>query len=104
MASQIEVVVRSLDGGQTWMAEVDGKPVLRRASRAPLFDAARVLEANGVSANTVLAMRRAQKDGSLSEVSMMATVGVAAKMSISETEKHGPRFAKWAPNPMFAKG
>jgi hypothetical protein len=77
-------------------ARLDGKLIC--ISRQPLLDSARVLTAEGVDPATTIRMRH---DGATHDA-MRATVGPAAKLTVEENERVGPRFARWKPFPRSA--
>jgi hypothetical protein len=79
-------------------ARLDGR--LLCISRQPLLDSARVLTAEGVDPATTIRMRH----GGATHDAMRATVGVAAKLTVEENERVGPRFARWKPFPRSAAG
>jgi hypothetical protein len=68
--------------------------VLLKSSRQPLLDGARALLAQGVDPETVLVMAR-----STGTESLRAKVGDAAKLTVQEGDRVGPRFVKWKPYP-----
>jgi hypothetical protein len=62
-------------------------------SRTPFLSAARVLQREGVPDETPITMRH---EGEI-EVALRSTVGAAAKLTIVENEREGPRFARYRP-------
>jgi hypothetical protein len=69
--------------------------VLLKSSRQPLLDGARALLAQGIDPETVLVMARK----STGTESLRAKVGDAAKLTVQEGDRVGPRFVKWKPYP-----
>jgi len=69
------------------------------AGASPEFAACRVLKSRGVTGKA--AFWRDRGDSAM----MAFTVGIdwGSARSVTETSKVGPRFAKWAPNPLFGK-
>jgi hypothetical protein len=76
-----------------FVASIAGRQLC--VSRTPLCDSARVLLAEGVDPKTSIATRRAGADFD----APISTVGRAAKLTVRENEKGGPRFAHWEPFP-----
>jgi hypothetical protein len=70
-----------------YAAWLDGR-LIHRASRQPLLDAARALLAAGYDPSTTLVMRH----GGSNADSLRATIGAAAKLTVTERSRHGPRF------------
>jgi hypothetical protein len=70
-------------------ARLDGSLIC--VSRQPLLDGARVLAAEGVDPATPIAMRH---EGNTFDA-LGSTVGLAAKLTVEESEKIGPRLARW---------
>lgn len=60
-------------------------------SRLPFFDGARVLLSQGYPADTVLTLRHAGQG----YVSLRSTIGEAAKLTVIENKRFGPRFTKF---------
>lgn len=79
--------------GQRYEARLDGEVVT--ISKTPLLSAARVLLERGHSPDTILSMSRAGSD----TVSLRATLGAAAKLTVMETKTVGPRFGRYRPPP-----
>ena len=63
-------------------------------SRLPFFDGARLLLSQGYPADTALSLRHSRKDF----VSLRSTIGEAAKLTVIENERVGPRITKFRPN------
>jgi hypothetical protein len=62
------------------------------SSRQPLLDAARVLLAEGIAADTLIEMRHAGAD----HVALRAKVMAAAKLRVLEGQRDTIRFARWS--------
>lgn len=77
-----------------------GDRCIVRASRQPLYDAARALAGEGVPASTPIATRHA---GS-STVAMRSTVGEASRWTIEESDSRGLRRRIWRPHPNAVRG
>jgi hypothetical protein len=69
-------------------------------SRQPLLDGARILLTEGVDPETPLVTRHAGDDYD----AMISTVGEAAKWTVREDEKVGPKFDRWRPFPVTRRG
>ena len=79
--------------GQHYEARLDGMVVCR--SRTPFLSAARALLEAGHAPGTILTMRHEGSD----TVSLRATLGAAAKLTVVENSREGPRFACYRPPP-----
>jgi hypothetical protein len=79
-------------------ARLDGKLIC--ISRQPLLDGARVLDTEGIHPATPIATRH---EGTGYDA-LRSTVGVAAKLTVEENERVGPRFGRWRPFPRSAVG
>lgn len=60
-------------------------------SHQPLLDGARALAAEGIDPENQIAMRH---EGAAYDA-LRSTIGAAAKLTVEESEKVGPRFARW---------
>jgi len=80
--------------GQLFDGYVGDRPVVERSTQ-PFCDAARVLLSEGVNPAAWLVMRHA---GSATEA-LRSTVGVAAKLSVSDDRLGKPIFTRWKPRP-----
>lgn len=89
-------IVISPEGRGRYSARL-GNNRLCNSSSTPLLTAARVLLNEGVSPNIVITMTH---EGA-SEVAMKATLGKAAKLTVVENDKEGPRLSKYRPLPSF---
>jgi hypothetical protein len=92
----IEVVIiepgpRSASRGQPWRYTVPGHGI-SAVSHVPLLDGCRRLLDAGVDPEAPVSMVWGDSD----IVSMITTVGVAAGLSVSETQT-GPRFHRYVP-------
>jgi hypothetical protein len=97
--SHFQLIVAPADRRGTFHADLHGRRLC--TSRTPLCSAARVLLSEGVAPGIRLVMRHAGADYD----SLTTTVGVAAKLTVKETE-HGPKFKRWTgtePPPMREK-
>lgn len=65
------------------------------STRTPLLSMARRLLDLGLDPNTELRMQHRGNE----IVAMQVRIGDAAKLTVSENEAHGPRFAKYKPFP-----
>jgi hypothetical protein len=83
----LEVVVAPAGAGK-FAAGLDGRELYAIAK--PFLDAARVLLAEGVDAETVLEMRHAGSN----TLTLRSTVGTAAGLTVLEGDLR-PRFARW---------
>jgi hypothetical protein len=63
------------------------------SAREPFFAAARVLLAEGVDPGTPLTMRHAGSN----TVALRSTVGAAAKLTVREDDRCGPKLRLWTP-------
>jgi hypothetical protein len=79
--------------GQVYEITLDGEVLASGPS--PEFAACRVLKDRGYS-GTVEFWRAGRPT-----YDMRMSVEWGAKRTITETARTGPRFAKWAPNPLF---
>jgi hypothetical protein len=78
--------------GQLFEGHVDGRRITH-GTTTPLLAAARALLMEGVDPKTRLVMTmRGEKTPSA-----MASVGVAAKLTVKDNKSGAPRFAKWEP-------
>jgi hypothetical protein len=66
-------------------------------SHQPLLDAARILAGEGADPATRITMRHE----AAAYDALRSTVGVAAGLTVRETETDGPRFVRWKP---FCRG
>jgi hypothetical protein len=64
-------------------------------SPQPFVDAARALLAEGISPDNRLVMRH----GGSPDDALRSTVGVSARLTVSDTNNGKPIFRRWAPNP-----
>jgi hypothetical protein len=78
-------------GGQRFHARVQDRHLC--TSRTPFFAAARVLMNEGAEPETPITMSH---EGSCI-VSLRSTVGQAARLSVEESERSGPRFVPYRP-------
>ena len=62
-------------------------------SHQPLLDGARVLAAEGIDPATPIRMRH---EGAAYDA-LHSTVGVAASLTVRQTDADGPRFVRWKP-------
>ena len=83
--------------GPRFSAWYDGG-MLVASSKQPFLDAARVLAARGVPAETRIVMRHQGSD----EDALISTVGVAAGLMVREQDipPSEPRFVRWKPFPL----
>jgi hypothetical protein len=87
-AQHFTIIVAPLPGRpDTYAAWLNGR-LIRTASRQPFLDAARVLMAAGHDPLTILQLRHAGSD----TISLRTTIGAAAKLTVIERDRHGPRF------------
>jgi len=70
-------------------ARLDGRQLC--ISRQPLLDGASALLADGIDPETPIVTRHAGDDFD----AMRSTIGEAAKWTVQENEKVGPRFVRW---------
>ncbi|WP_157934167.1 hypothetical protein [Microvirga ossetica] len=84
------LTLRPLGRGR-FSASIDGRVICE--SRTPLFDAARILYREGIPPETVIAMSH---EGS-QVVSMVSTVGKAAKLTVIERDDRGLTFETYRP-------
>jgi hypothetical protein len=87
----VELVVSPLGGPGHFRARLGHRELV--TSRQPFLDSARVLLGEGCDPTTVLVMRHA---GSKT-ISLRATIGAAAKLTVAEGELDPPRFRVWKP-------
>jgi hypothetical protein len=79
--------------GHKWDVVFEGK-VLLHASKNPEFEACRALVAKGITGKLVT-----YRDG---RPCMVLNIEKAAKVTVSETKAHGPRFVPYKPFPVNA--
>jgi hypothetical protein len=84
----ITIVVSSANADYFY-ATIDGKVVCK--SRTPFLTAARYLLAHGTHSRSKIRMVHANN---LEEISLLSTVGAAAKLTVEEGDKP-PRFRPW---------
>lgn len=77
----------------TWSAFFEGEEIVS-SKRDPETNACRAMSDKGFDG---LAIFR-HADGQLG---LQMQIAIGAKMTVSENEKHGPRFQKWYPNDFF---
>lgn len=85
----MRVIVSRSASVKSFHVHLDGE--LLCTSRTPFFSAARVLLVRGVSPDAVLEMAW----GVDAPWSLRASVGTAAKLSVRETDRHGPYLCKY---------
>jgi hypothetical protein len=89
-----EIEITPTTGGR-FKAYVETR-LLVKSSRTPFLAAARVLANEGAQPDTKIQMRHRGSQ----TVSLISTIGVAAKLTVDESSKGGaPRFKKWQPVP-----
>jgi hypothetical protein len=94
MILNIVVSTHSLTSrGYRYAARLNGR--LLCISRTPFLSAARVLLDEGVDPETVLTSTREGSD----TVSLRSTLGEAAKWTVLENERHGPKRVRYSPPP-----
>ena len=87
MTARQRIIIAPLyDRPGIYAARLDGRLICK--SRQPFLDAARILLAAGSDPSTILTMRH---DGSTTD-SLKATIGAAAKLTVIERNRDGPRF------------
>jgi hypothetical protein len=89
------IYVEELKRSGRYKATLADGTVLLKSSRQPLLDGARALLAQGIDPETVLVMARK----SAGTESLLARAGDAAKLTVQEGDRVGPRFVKWKPYP-----
>ena len=72
--------------------EFDGEVIVKNSKDAEC-DAARVLLARGIGGKITMV------DAKTGNPRTIVNIEKAAKVTISETRSHSPRFVKWTPNP-----
>ena len=87
----IRITLEPATAAGRYRAMLDGRLLV--TSREPLYAAARVLLAEGVSPDEVLEAQHASSP----IVAMRSTVGEAAKWTVEETDKGGMQRRKWRP-------
>jgi hypothetical protein len=95
----IEIEVReTTERRGRFQAYLGGQPLLKKPSRTPLCDAARVLIAEGEPRDAVLVMwHRGVK-------TMWVKLGEAARLTVEESDQRAPRFRPYQPDPRFPAG
>jgi len=87
----LAITIEEVQGRGRYRAQLaDGSPLLS-SSRQPFLDGARELLKRGIDPATRIVLRRV---GS-SVDSLRSTVGAAAKLTVQENDRRGPRFGPW---------
>jgi hypothetical protein len=97
MLKPIVLVIAEVDRRGRYDGSVDGVTVVSNV-REPFFSAARKLIAQGLDPCSPYVMRRTT-DG---PNAMVSTLGVAARLTVSESDAHGPRIVPYVPHDRLA--
>jgi hypothetical protein len=84
----LDLTIASTDRGRSWMALLDGQPLLKRSTDTPLLSGARALQALGYPDETPIRMWHGPT------VSLTSTVGLAAGVAVSEVG--APVFVRYS--------
>lgn len=82
--------------GRRWKVSHAGRPLFEGTTRLPFLDAARELLRRGNDPSRLLVMVGAQGQECLS-----ARLSYAARWTVAEGERSGPRFIEWHQRPDF---